>query len=86
MVMYLLNCEDGDEPAWIQPDGRPLRPAKFEGDLFDFRQCCAPECPNRADAVYRLRGFVRSTAKPPAPSDVASRGHFVAYFQDAGTW
>ena len=33
-----------------------------------------------------MRGYVRYTAKPPVPSYVITRGHFVAYFQEAGTW
>ena len=33
-----------------------------------------------------MRGYVRYTAKPPVPSYVITRGHYVAYFQEAGTW
>ena len=78
--------QDGDDRAWIQSEHGPWRPAKFDGDLFDFSGLCTPQCTGRMEAVYRLRGYVRYTAKPRVPSYVITRGHYVAYFQEAGVW
>ena len=89
LLLRLPQCIHGgedEEHRWIQAES-PCQPkASWGTGVVDLRTCCSPQCANRAEAVYRIKGFVQYCRKPAVPSLAISSGHYAAFFREEEVW
>ena len=76
---------EDEELVWVQDEREGLWASWGDG-CVDLAACCARTCASADQAVFRLRAFVHYCGKPEEARRLVFSGHFVAYFQEQGTW